>query len=163
MNYEEALTWTEIKGCAEPNSAIGKQGLERLHSFFQKMNPESVRKNARLVYAPECFFNDTIKTLESAQDIEHYFSKTLRLLESLSVAFLDDSSSGCDHYALWRMEIITKRLPTKRTFCSFGMSQFRFDAKGRVILHQDFWDSAGNFYAHIPILGSMISLVKRLA
>lgn len=163
MDYEEALAWTEAKGLADAGSSAAREGLERLENFFRRVSPESVWENARLVYAPDCFFNDTIKTLASAGAIESYFLKTLRFLDSFRVEFLDASPSGRDTYVRWRMDIKTKPLPLAKTLRSFGMSQFRFDTRGRVLLHQDFWDSGGNLYAHIPLLGSAISLVKRLA
>lgn len=47
--------------------------------------------------------------------------------------------------------------PFKR---SVGMSHIRFDADGKVILHQDFWDSTGGLFEHVPGLGWMLRSVK---
>jgi hypothetical protein len=35
-----------------------------------------------------------------------------------------------------------------------------FDESGKVILHQDYWDSASGFFEHIPIVGGVIKAVK---
>jgi hypothetical protein len=44
---------------------------------------------------------------------------------------------------------------------SIGMSHVRFDADGRVELHQDFWDSAAGLWEHVPGLGGLLKLAKR--
>jgi hypothetical protein len=38
----------------------------------------------------------------------------------------------------------------------------RFDREGRVILHQDFWDSAQGVWDHVPVLGIGLQHVRRL-
>jgi hypothetical protein len=42
------------------------------------------------------------------------------------------------------------------------MSRVRFDAGGRVVLHQDYWDSASGLFEHVPVLGGLIRAVKKL-
>jgi hypothetical protein len=41
-----------------------------------------------------------------------------------------------------------------------GVTHLRFDEAGRIILHQDFWDSAEGLYRHIPVLGSLIGVIR---
>jgi steroid Delta-isomerase len=41
-----------------------------------------------------------------------------------------------------------------------GMSDICFDAAGRVVSHSDFWD-AGQVYDKVPLLGSLVRLVRR--
>ena len=36
-----------------------------------------------------------------------------------------------------------------------------FDGDGRVLSHLDHWDAGGQFYARLPVLGTLIRLVKR--
>ena len=42
-----------------------------------------------------------------------------------------------------------------------GMSEVHFAPDGRVSEHIDHWDAGGQFYAHIPVLGWLIRLVRR--
>ncbi len=42
-----------------------------------------------------------------------------------------------------------------------GNSLIEFDADGLVIKHIDYWDAAEQFYEKIPLLGSLIRLVKK--
>lgn len=163
MTYEEALKWAKTQDPAEPGSKEEKDGMERLREFFSDVTVASVRDKTRSVYAPKCFFNDTLKTLDSAKAVEDYFARTARFLDSFRVIFTDAAKSGTDHYLRWEMELRLKYLKKNKDFLSHGMSHVRLDRSGRLILHQDFWDSAGNLFRHIPILGSGIALIKRMA
>ncbi len=42
-----------------------------------------------------------------------------------------------------------------------GMSEIRFRADGRVAEHLDHWDAAEQLYERVPVLGTLIRLVKR--
>lgn len=44
-----------------------------------------------------------------------------------------------------------------------GMSAIRFNAEGRVAEHIDHWDSATQFYMRLPVIGWLLSLVRRRA
>jgi len=65
--------------------------------------------------------------------------------------------SGDRLYLCWRF---TARGPGAAVLRFGGMSEIRFGAAGRVIAHCDFWD-AGQVYEKIPLLRSLIRLVKR--
>ena len=43
----------------------------------------------------------------------------------------------------------------------YGAWRIRFDAEGKVKLHQDFWDSAGGLFEHTPVLGWMLQRAKK--
>ena len=58
------------------------------------------------------------------------------------------------------MDLVFKKIARGEQTTTVGMSHIRFNAKGQVVLHQDFWDSASGLYEHIPVLGSLIRGVK---
>ena len=41
-----------------------------------------------------------------------------------------------------------------------GISRIRINPTGQVILHQDYWDSGGNLFEHIPVVGWLIRRIK---
>ena len=43
---------------------------------------------------------------------------------------------------------------------TYGVTQFRFDADGRVLLHKDFWDSGTGLYEQLPVLGTIVGRVR---
>jgi steroid delta-isomerase len=42
-----------------------------------------------------------------------------------------------------------------------GMSEIRFDERGLVCQHIDHWDASKQFYAKLPIIGTIIRLIRR--
>ena len=69
--------------------------------------------------------------------------------------------SGNDVFLVWSMEARFTPIRTERISDSLGVTHLRFDENGRVILHQDFWDSTEGFFRHVPVLGSVVNAVKR--
>ena len=65
-----------------------------------------------------------------------------------------------DYYFRWEMNLQFKKLRKGVLNRSQGMSHIRFDAEGRVVLHQDFWDSATGLFDHVPVVGRLIRAVR---
>jgi len=42
-----------------------------------------------------------------------------------------------------------------------GMSEVRFDEQGLVCQHIDHWDASEQFYAKLPLIGTIIRLIRR--
>ena len=55
-----------------------------------------------------------------------------------------------------RFQVLWKKVDVTTT----GMTHLGFNQQGLIILHQDYWDSAGGFYARLPILGGVINAVR---
>jgi len=162
MNYEQALEWTESMETVEPGSVEEKAAMERFKLYFSSINEQTVHAMTGRIYADRVYFNDTLKTLTRAADIERYFARTSKMLSVFSVTLDGYARTGKDYYVCWTMEIRFRRIRKNRAFVSHGMSRIRLDKDGRVVLHQDFWDAATNFFGHLPILGAAIKLTKKM-
>ncbi|HKL63194.1 MAG TPA: nuclear transport factor 2 family protein [Woeseiaceae bacterium] len=157
--YEAALARTEGLGPA-PDSEAEAAAVERVREFFADLTPERVQRMAADVYAADAFFNDTLKTLRGADAIGQYFLETARNAGSVQVVFHDISRSGDDFYFRWRMTMRIGALAGGEPLVSWGVTHFRFDEEGRVVVHQDFWDSAGGFYEHLPVVGGLLRAIR---
>lgn len=162
MNYEEALKWTDPMETVEPGSDAEKAAMERFKAYFSSVNEATVHAMTRQLYADHVYFNDTLKTLTRAADIERYFARTSRMLSVFSVTLDGVARTGRDYYVCWTMEIKFKRIRKNQSYISHGMSRIRLDKEGRVVFHHDFWDAAKNFFGHIPVLGAAIKLTKKM-
>jgi len=140
--------------CAEQVS------ITRFESFLANLDEKTAREQTEKVYAPEAFLNDTLKTIHGSPAIRDYFIKTARGLESMTVAFDDIAVSGGNYYFRWTMDTRMKHLAKGKTVRTIGVTMIRFDREGRVILHQDFWDSAQGVWDHVPVLGTMIRWIQ---
>ena len=51
------------------------------------------------------------------------------------------------------MDTWLKKVAKGETLRTIGISIVRFDAEGRVLVHQDYWDSAAGLFDHVPVVG----------
>lgn len=156
--YEETLVLT-----APPKSAVFASGsgaeqeaLERLQAYFAAMTLASVREQTAAVYAPDAWLYDNLAIVSGAEAIETYFAKAATDVRALSVEFLQITHDGPDYFVRWRMSVEADALNDGQPMVSYGVTQFRFDAQGRVLVHRDFWDAATGLYEYIPGLGGII-------
>lgn len=158
--YEAALERTAGVTPPPPGSAAEAAAIERLRGFFRDLTPETVRAMSGQVYAADAWFNDTLKTIRGGEAIEAYFLKTAESAEAVEVEFRDVARSGDEFYVRWRMTMRVGALRGGEPLVSWGMTHFRFDEAGRVVLHQDYWDAAGGLYEHIPVVGGVLRAIR---
>ncbi len=160
MTYFEALEQAHGDS-VEKGTAIERAAIARFQDFFSIFEETRIRSNARGVYAPDAFFNDTLKTVIGAAAIEDYLAASANSVESCAVEVVDVAESGGDYYFRWVMEITFKKFNKGETTRSIGMSHIRFNSEGLVSVHQDYWDAAGGLFEHLPGIGAMLGWIKR--
>jgi ketosteroid isomerase-like protein len=146
---------------AAPSTAAEQRGLEAWKNLLADLSVENVKGKASKVYAEKTYFNDTLKTLRTADAVEEYLIETAELLNSGTVEYHDTvRSADGSYYVRWEMVYSGKKLAGGKPLRTIGMSQLRFDKDGRVVLHQDFWDSTRGIFQHIPVVGGQIRFIK---
>ena len=141
-------------------SAAEKEATARFENFLGHLDEKTAIEQTEKVYAPDAFLNDTLKTLHGSPAIRDYFIKTARGLESMTVTFDDVAVSGGNYYFRWTMDTRMKHLAHGKNVRTIGVTMVRFDPQGRVLLHQDFWDSAQGVWDHVPVLGTVIRWIQ---
>lgn len=160
-SYERALAATAAAAVElEAGSAEAQAALQRLETYFAEMTGTSVRDQTQTVYAPTAYLNDNLVYIEGAANIEAYFLHSTGDTDTVSVEFLDVAKSGADYFVRWRMTIRNQRLKKGEPLMSYGMTHFRFDDQGRVLMHKDFWDAATGLYEYLPVVGGMVRYVR---
>lgn len=159
--YRDALGKAGAAGPAV-GSTEEKAAIERFTSFLQHIGDENyIRENTSKTYRQDAFLDDTLTTHHGAAAIEAYFLETSKSLTDSNVTIDDVVRSGPDHYIRWTMVISAKPLAGGKPVHSIGISQVRFDAEGKVAVHQDFWDSGDNFFGKLPVSGGIIGIIRK--
>lgn len=148
-----------------PNLASGsdaeRSAIARFERFLGTLTADSARNQTTNVYAPDCFFNDTLKTLRGATNLQSYFVATAENAESVTATFDDATRSGDGlYYFRWVMDTRLKKVAQGETIRTLGITVVRFDELGRVLIHQDYWDSAVGLWDHVPAIGYGIRAIK---
>jgi hypothetical protein len=161
-SYERALQRTAATAVVLDDQAVVEQ-MERLRGFFTRMDATAIRHAVDGLYAPDAYLNDNLVALEGAAAIADYFAETMTRVSSLRVDLLSMAHAGPDYFVRWRMTIESPQLGGGRPLKSYGMTHFRFDETGRVLLHRDFWDAGTGLYEHLPVVGSILRRVRAAA
>lgn len=160
-SYEQALARTApLAVILTPGSAEELQAFARIQQYFTGMTPASVREQTSQVYAPESYLNDTLVAIEGRASIEAYFAHTAGQVRTLNVEFLERAPVGTDWYVRWQMTVVADGLNGGQPVVTYGVTQFRFDPQGRVLIHKDFWDAGTGLYEQLPVLGGVIQRVR---
>jgi limonene-1,2-epoxide hydrolase len=162
-DHEAALAATDPKtaGSPAPGSPEEKAAIERFETFIADLSTTSVKADIRKVYAPTLFFNDTLKTIRDVDTLEKYFLTTDDAMSSYGLKVEQTVSTPEGVFVRWRMDVVFRKFLKGQVQSSIGISHIRFDKDGRVIYHQDYWDSGSALFEKIPVLGAGIRAVKR--
>jgi len=162
-DHEAALAATDPKaaGSPAPGSPEEKAAIARFEAFISDLSTATVRADIRKVYAPALFFNDTLKTLRDVDALEKYFLATDEAMAAYGLKVEQTVSTPEGVFVRWRMDVTFRKFHKGEIQSSIGISHIRFDKDGRVIYHQDYWDSGSALFEKIPVLGAGIRAVKR--
>jgi len=159
--YKKVLSRTQ-KTSISDSPVLEKRGIQAFATFLQKIHDKAyVKEHTAKVYAKDAYLNDTLVTHHGPEEIKAYFLETADTMEQYEVTIDDTASSGPDHYVRWTMVFSAPKLNSGKPVHSVGMSHVRLNDEGKVIMHQDFWDSGTNIYGQIPVVGGIIETIRR--
>ena len=136
-------------------------GVARFKAAYADLTDPRLADKIRETYAETLFFNDTLHTFHRLDDLVEYMARTGAGLHESVVKVHHVIRDGADVYVRWTMEFKTRAVGRDIHSRSIGMSHLRFDEQGRVVLHQDFWDSGHGLYAHLPFVGFAVRRAQR--
>lgn len=153
--YREALIETE------QSARVRNEDLELFIKFLESIGTPGSAKAASELYSENIHFSDALILTKDKQVIVKHFSDLEAAGNQVKVTMHQKLISGNDIYLVWSMEARFTPIRREMISDSLGVTHLRFDEDGKVILHQDFWDSTEGFFRHIPVLGSVVNSVKR--
>ena len=134
--------------------------VARVCAFWEHLNPATLSALPS-VYADDARFCDPFNDLRGIPAIEALLRRMFERLDTprfvvLEVALQDDGA-----VLLWDFHYRLRDWQPNRERLIHGTSHLRFGADGRVIEHRDYWDAAAQVYEHLPVLGTLLSWLKR--
>ena len=153
--YREALIETE------QSARVRNEDLELFIKFLESIGTPGSAKAASELYSENIHFSDALILTKDKQVIVKHFSDLEAAGNQVEVTMHQKLISGNDVFLVWSMEARFTPIRREMISDSLGVTHLRFDEDGKVILHQDFWDSTEGFFRHIPVLGSVVNSVKR--
>lgn len=112
-------------------------------------------------------YRDDIRFVDPAHDINGLDNLTLYLenlyenVRSINFSFTDQIVGDRKGYVRWDMDFSHESFAKGRTIHVEGMTYIEFDESGRVFYHRDYFDLGAMLYEHLPLLGRLITSLKR--
>lgn len=139
-----------------------QKALAAFAGFFSSFAPDRIETLLADTYADDVYFNDTLKSVRGIEALRHYLKDSAGAVEDCRVEIHETTRTAHDeHLVRWTMMIRFKRFQRGVDTYSIGMSHLRFNAQGRVVYHQDYWNAADGLYQHVPLLGAAIRAIQR--
>ena len=127
---------------------------------YVSLTPETVG-DLRALVTPDVHFRDPFNDVRGADHVVRIMAAMFEDADDVRFEMLERFRTGDRAVLLWRFWFRPKRLKLPEPWVVDGTSVLRLTPDGLVAEHLDHWDAAGQFYERLPLLGSLIRLVKR--
>jgi ketosteroid isomerase-like protein len=135
--------------------------LQKLIVFFEAIDPTTIGQLAQ-VYTDDVFFKDPFNEVRGLGEVTRLFSHMFEQVDHPRFVVTGQVLQGDQAFLTWNFLFRMKRFSTDEQ-CIHGATHLRFTSDGRANFHRDYWDAAEELYEKLPLLGSLMRGLKKLA
>ena len=135
--------------------------LDKLIHFFESISQENT-VDLKQIYTEDVFFKDPFNEVNGIQHVITIFDHMFHQLDQPRFVVTTHVSQGDQAFLTWDFLFKMKRFNRNKQ-CIRGASHIRFAADGRVCYHRDYWDVAEELYEKLPLIGSVMRGLKKMA
>jgi steroid delta-isomerase len=136
--------------------------LERMVRFFEALRPEDVDRLAE-IYAHDAQFVDPFNDVKGTEAIGRIFAHMFVQLDEPRFIVLERLQAGEQAFLTWDFVFRFRSGASAGLQRIHGGTHLRFNHEGKVVLHRDYWDAAGELYAKLPLIGALMRWLRRRA
>lgn len=134
--------------------------LDTFLEVYQQLNGNSLELLEK-IYAEDIVFIDPAHEIQGLDKLTQYFSALYQNITSIDFTFTSRLSGDSVAYVQWDMRFSHPQLRKGEIIALPGMTYLQFNANGQVYHHRDYFDLGCMLYEHIPILGKVVTSIKR--
>jgi steroid delta-isomerase len=139
-----------------------QDALERVVQFFETLTVQSAQTELPQIYAEDASFKDPFNEVRGLSAITPLFTHMFVQVENPRFVITTRVLQGNQAFITWDFLFHMKRYARDEQ-CIRGATQLRFNDAGLVEMHRDFWDAAEQLYEKLPVVGSLMRLLKKIA
>lgn len=139
-----------------------EKDLQQVVDFFHTLTEASAREQLDRIYAPDAYFKDPFNEVRGLPAIMPLFTHMFTQVENPRFVVTHTVLEGNSAFMTWDFLFHMRRYAREEQ-CIRGATQLRFAEDGRVNFHRDYWDAAEELYEKLPVVGSFMRLLKRIA
>lgn len=135
--------------------------LYAFKQLYRQLSRDTLTRELLLTaYHADIQFTDPLHSITGVDAMQHYFAELYSNIIDCEFEFHDEYFANDTAIICWTMHYRHPHLRGGKTITVSGNSQLRFDSNG-IYWQRDFVDMGAMLYEHIPLLGSLIRLIKR--
>lgn len=129
---------------------------ENYRRYLETLTPESLAQLSQFV-TPDIHFVDPFNDVRGIDRLMRVFQDMFDSVQDIEFRTENLCQDGPVALLFWHFSGTLRG----NAFSFDGMSKLRFAEDGRVCEHFDYWDSATQFYMRLPVIGWLLSFVRR--
>ena len=135
--------------------------IDKLIHFFESISQENT-VDLKQIYTDDVFFKDPFNEVNGIQHVITIFDHMFHQLDQPRFVVTTHVIQGDQAFLTWDFLFKMKRFNRNEQRIR-GASHIRFAADGRVSYHRDYWDVAEELYEKLPLIGSVMRGLKKMA
>ncbi len=132
--------------------------LEKFKQFYQQLNNSELAGLGQ-IYRSDIEFIDPVHHIQGIQALHQYFKNMMQDLIHCNFEIHQITEQEQEAYIHWTMHFQHPRLNKSRIIHVDGISHLKFDEQ--IYFHRDYFDVGAMLYEHIPLLGRIISGIRK--
>lgn len=128
----------------------------RVAAFFESISPASLG-TLNSVYGEHARFKDPFNDVTGLPGIQRVFTHMFDTLTNPRFVVHHTMTQGEHAWLTW--DFLIDR--PDGTLTVHGATQLTFAPDGRVSVHRDYWDTAEELYAKLPVIGALVRWLTR--
>ena len=134
--------------------------LERFLKTYQQLDKHNLDL-LDAIYSADIVFTDPAHSISGLTELKSYFAALYQSAIAVEFAFAHVVETQKEACIQWDMTVKHPRLKGGTPITVAGASFIRFGENGMVNLHRDYFDLGAMLYEHLPLLGKIITTIKR--
>ena len=139
-----------------------KHHVDTIVRFFETLTPAQVERLADL-YTADAQFKDPFNAVQGLAAVQQVYRHMYVSLESPHFIVTNRIVDGHQCFLTWEFKFSFRNFRKGVPQTVVGGSHLVLADDGRIRLHRDYWDAAEELYEKLPVVGSLMRLLKKRA
>ena len=137
----------------------GAKALQNYAGYLATLTPAGLDQLGGFV-TDDVHFRDPFNDIRGRDKMKAIFARMFEDCTDIRFIIGGSLQKGDEAFLKWTFHFRPRRFGGGRIWTAIGVSELHFAPDGRVAAHIDHWDSGSQFYARLPLVGSLVRLVR---
>ncbi|HEX4857421.1 MAG TPA: nuclear transport factor 2 family protein [Usitatibacteraceae bacterium] len=139
---------------------MSSERLQRVVRYWETLDLAAVERIGE-VYAESASFRDPFNDVQGIDRLRPIFADMFERLIEPRFIIRETLEQGDAAFLVWDFTFRVRALEPSRLRTIHGGTHLKFAPDGRVAMHRDYWDAAGELYEQLPLVGTLMRYLKR--